>query len=425
MKPINFARWNHVLIPATKDGRDRIRAGWIGKVATPLLATYGALTDDGRTVALLALVVASLGLDVMHSEQHVLAAMLLALLLASLVARPFYAITTTVKAEVDVPRRVGLGEELELGVTLENRGGEDVLAVRVTGPFLPWDGRWVNGTSGVSRLPPGARVRVALRAKFTARGEHHLDACDAAALVPFGLARGPGAQTAGARFLVLPRPARVVRLTLPETRRADPGGVALASQTGESMELLGVRPYRSGDPVRHLHARSWARTGQPIVREYQEEYFRRAAVVVDVDARDEASAEGAISLAAGAVAHLARGEARVDLLVAGQRIHDLTLGRSLGSLEQALDLLACFRPQRPSDEMSRRLIAQLEPHLARLSCVVVIDAGTGASVIVDRVRTSGVGCAWLRVARGAPEAEAGGAQIVDVAAINRGQELVL
>ena len=426
MKSINFARWNHVLIPATKDGRDRLRGGLTGKLAWPIAATYGALTDEGRMVALLALVVAGFGIDVVNTELYVLAAMLSAMLIASIASRPAYSIFRTVHAEMDVSRRVLLGEELELGVTLENRGARDVHAVRVSGPFLPWDGSWTNDTAGVSCLRAGERARVVLRAKFVSRGEHHLDPCSASALVPFGLAKGRGARTAGARFLVLPKLARVVKLTLPETRRAEPAGVALASRTGESMELLGVRPYRSGDPIRHLHARSWARTGQPIVREYQEEYFRRVAVVVDVDAQDEACTEAAISLAAGVVAHLARGEALIDLLVAGERVHDLTLGRSLGFLEQALELLACFQPRKAANADPRPLLAQLEPHLSRLSCVVVVDAGTRALTIVEHVRRFGVGCAWLRVERGAKGGvDRAGARLVDPGAVERGEELVL
>ena len=137
MRQFNFARWNHILIPATKDGRDRLRDGLTGKLAWPLLVTYGALTEEGRMVSLLALFATGFGIDVVNTELYVLAGMLWAALAASLVARPLYAIAEVVHAEVDVPRRVLLGEELELGVTLENRGSRDLNAVRVTGPFLP------------------------------------------------------------------------------------------------------------------------------------------------------------------------------------------------------------------------------------------------------------------------------------------------
>ena len=111
--------------------------------------------------------------------------------------------------------------------------------------------------------------------------------------------------------------------------------MALASKTGESMDLLGVRPYRPGDPARDLHARSWARTGQPVVREFQEEYFSRVGVVVDIDGslEDPPRFEASLSLAAGVIARLSRGEALIDLLVVGEEVHSLTIGRSLGFLD--------------------------------------------------------------------------------------------
>jgi uncharacterized protein (DUF58 family) len=425
MRQPNFARLNHVLIPSTKDGRDRIRSGWVGKLGWPVMVLYGAFTDEGRMVSLLGVIIGVFGIDTRNTELYVLWAILTGALLASLLVRPLYTLHG-VRASVAAPRRVLVGEELVFGVTISNDGARDVDALRVTGPFLPWDGRWVRDSSGVARLKRGESARVELRARFVARGEHHLDSFRAAALVPFGLARGRSLATSGTRFLVLPKIARVVRVTIPQTRRDQTGGVALASKTGESMELLGVRPYRPGDPLRHLHARSWARTGQPIVREYQEELFRRVAVVVDIDALDEARSESAISLAAGVVSHLARGEAIIDLLVAGERVHDLTLGRNLGFLEQALELLACLETSAPPTSHAAALLAQLEPHFDRLSSVIVIDAGTRSAQIVDRVRASGIGCVWYRVERGGARAGKGtGALPVDPDAIDRGEELML
>jgi uncharacterized protein (DUF58 family) len=432
MRQPNFARLNHVLIPGTKEGRDRLRSGWAGKLGWPAIATYNALTDEGRMVSLLMIIVAGFGVDVRSTELYVLWAMLAGVICGSILVRPLYALRG-VRVEVSAPRRVLLGEDLVFGITITNGGPVDLSAVRVSGPFLPWDGRWTGATRaspGVSGLKRGASARVELRARFVSRGEHHLDPFRAAALVPLGLAQGRGLQTSGTRFLVLPRIARVVRVTLPETRRDQTGGVALASKTGDSMELLGVRPYRPGDPIRHLHARSWARTGQPIIREYHEELFRRVAVVVDIDGDDEARAEAAISLAAGVVSHLARGEAIIDLLVAGERVHDLTLGRSLGFLEQALELLACLAPRTSPRSHATALLAQLEPHFDRLSSVILIEAGSQSGAIVDRVRATGIGCLWLSVDRKAGRRSEGanargGAVAVDLGAIERGEELIL
>src|SRR5581483_5557131 len=177
-----------------------------------------------------------------------------------------------------------------------------------------------------------------------------------------------------ARFLVVPPIAPVARLSLPAARRHQPGGVAQASKTGESMDLLGIRPYRPGDPPRDLHARSWARLGVPVVREYQEEYFSRVGVIVDTDARhaEPRRLEAALSLAAGIVARLSAGDALIDLLAVGDEVHPLvlTLGRSLGFLDQALDRLACVRPSAPLD--AARLSRRLAPFRGRLSAAVMV-----------------------------------------------------
>jgi len=283
---------------------------------------------------------------------------------------------------------------------LHNRGARALYQLRVRGPFLTWDGAWCGRPPTVSRLEPGQRVRAELRASFSARGHHHLGTCDVAAVVPGGLAVGPRRRTRDSRFLVLPRVAAVRQLELPFLQRYQPGGVALASKTGESMDLLGVRPYRPGDPVRDLHARTWARAGEPMVREYQQEYFTRVGIVLDTDAEVslEVQREAAISLAAGAAAALTRSEALIDLLVVGHTVHPLTLGRSLGHLEQALDLLAVVEPGPPLD--SHALIGRLEPFLPRLSAVVLIALAWDASrqALDAHIRRGGTGCKTLLVA---------------------------
>jgi uncharacterized protein (DUF58 family) len=182
-------------------------------------------------------------------------------------------------------------------------------------------------------------------------------------------------------------------------QRYQPGGVALASKTGESMELMSVRPYRAGDPLRDLHARTWARTGIPHVREYQQEYFSRVGVVLDTESNivNEEIQEAAISLAAGVLAHFTRGEALIDLLVVGDEIHPLTIGRSLGSFEQALDLLAVVEPGTPLDD--DRLFIRLSPYLKRLSTLVLIllKWDSPRQRLLQRIRDHGVGCRVLLV----------------------------
>jgi uncharacterized protein (DUF58 family) len=273
----------------------------------------------------------------------------------------------------------------------------------------------------------GSSSSTALKARFTERGDLTLGRFRASALVPLGLASGPPLQSDPVRLRVVPRPANVMRLGMELATRHQPGGVALASKTGESMDLRGVRPYRKGDRIRDLSARTWARTGKPAVREYQEEYFTRVGVVLDCvappkrSARSEEAFEAAVSLTAGVVAHLGRGDALVDLLVTGGEIHALTLGRSLGFLEQALDHLAGAEIEANVDRS--RLLERLAPYLARLSAVVMIVDGwdEAREAFVRGVERSGVRVRAIAVGALA----SAGVKVVPVASILAGEGLVL
>ena len=82
-------------------------------------------------------------------------------------------------------------------------------------------------------------------------------------------------------MLVYPRYHTLDSLPLPIGRRYQPGGIPLASEVGDSLEFVGTREYREGDPPRKIDWRSYARLGRPVVKEYQEEYFSRIALVLD------------------------------------------------------------------------------------------------------------------------------------------------
>jgi uncharacterized protein (DUF58 family) len=97
-----------------------------------------------------------------------------------------------------------------------------------------------------------------------------------------------------------------------------------------------------------MHWRSWARTGKPVVKEFQEEYFCRVALLLDtfVPPKSGASAfeafESAISVSASVADYLSRQEYIIDIFAAGPNIYYMQAGRSLAYLENILDLLACL-----------------------------------------------------------------------------------
>ena len=407
VRNINFARLNYILIPDSREEMDRLRSTWAARyLGGPASWLFRALSRRGRVVALLLPFVALGGLDVAESSNHLLAALLLGALLASLLVRRAFAMGD-VSVSVQTPARVSVGQDVVVRVTLRNGEERGYASIQVERPFLPWDGTWVTPTLSVDALGPGESLTLQTRARFSARGRHYLEPFFAAELVPMRLTLGPGVHSDGTPLLVVPRVVPISSLRLGMAPRFQPGGVALASKTGESTELYGLRPYRRGDRLRDLHARSWARTGKPVVREYQQEYFTRVGVFLDTDpsSTTERGFEAAISLAAGVVFKLSRGEALIDLLVTGDTLHALTVGRALGSFEQALDHLACTQAG-PSFDCERTL-RLLAPHLSRLSSVVlVVHRWDGPrQELARRLAAQGVAVKTLVVGEGSSSGE--------------------
>jgi uncharacterized protein (DUF58 family) len=420
----DLERLNHVLIPATKSERDRYRNSRLARRARPLVWMITRLTREGRVVLASVGLAAIFAIDVGRTETHLLVFALASLLLASVLLAPAYRLDG-VSVDVRCPRRVTVGEEIALTLSFRNDGPAEHRYVRVERPLLPWDGKWRGAQPTLARLPAGGTASAVVHARFVARGEHHIDPLSAAALLPLWLAQGRSVRTPGARFVVVPKIARVTSFAIGRNPRHQLGGAASAARTGDATDLLGVRPYRPGDPVRDLNARSWARHGAPMVREYQEEHLSRIGLVVDTDvsvAGDDAL-EGALSLAAGVIARLALGEARVDLLLAGDGAHALASERNFGSLDQALDVLAAVQP---SDAFSSaRALTRLGGHLETLSSVVLVFLAwdPARAAFVSAIRARGAACVVL-VVGDRSEREPHGTMVA-LDAITRGEALSL
>lgn len=419
-----LARLEQLLTPRMRRARDGRRPVRHRRGLLQRSWLFARLSREGRALLSMASLSLLFAAGVGRSESHVLSIATLCLIVAALCFTRGYRLRS-VAAAASAPQRVALGEEIQIAIELCNEGTREWHRLRVEPPLLPWDGKFTELPADVDALGRGERLRVCARACFAARGAHHLEPFRVAALVPLGIAQGAPQETPGVSFLVVPRVARVSSLSTPSGRRHQPGGVAGASRTGDTSDLAGVRPYRPGDPPRDLHARSWARHGVPMVRQYQEEYFTRVGVVVDTDvtAQRPDALEEALSLAAGIIARLCSGEALVDVLVAGQHVERLSLGRHLASLERALDVLAIVQAARGFD--GGHLLGQLEPHIGRLSSIVLVALAwdEARAAFVHAVEARGVAVVVI-VAGEAPEAPAR-VRSVPLAAIQNGQEIVL
>jgi uncharacterized protein (DUF58 family) len=121
--------------------------------------------------------------------------------------------------------------------------------------------------------------------------------------------------------------------------------VALATNVGSSEEFVALRDYRHGDPLRHIHWRSWAKTGKPIVKEYEDEFFVRHALVLDTfdDEPNSDVLEEAVSVAASFACTILTQESLLDLLFVGNQSYCFTAGRGLAHADQMLEILASVK----------------------------------------------------------------------------------
>ena len=162
---------------------------------------------------------------------------------------------------------------------------------------------------------------------------------------PLGLFRSfirvPAPQT----VLILPKRYVLPPVALPGSLRYQEGGVALAAHVGSSEEFVALRDYRHGDPLRHIHWRSWAKTGKPIVKEYEDEFFVRHALVLDTFDEEPNSEvlEEAVSVAASFACTILTQESLLDLLFVGNQSYCFTAGRGLASSDQMLEILASVK----------------------------------------------------------------------------------
>jgi len=114
-------------------------------------------------------------------------------------------------------------------------------------------------------------------------------------------------------------------------------------RTGSCGDRIGIRPFREGDSLRHVHWLQTARTGRLIVAERQSPASCAIRLVVDVDQRAHStscracSLEQTLSLAASVLESMHRHHALVELSLHDQRV---IVGESQADLRRGLDLLA-------------------------------------------------------------------------------------
>ena len=191
-------------------------------------------------------------------------------------------------------------------------------------------------------LAPHSETSVLFEIIPSCRGVIRLTGLTIARPGPLGLFYARRTVSVPQSAVVLPKRYDLPPIGLAGSRRYQSGGVALASSVGDSEEFVSLRDYRPGDPLRKIHWKSWAKVGKPVVKEYQDEFFLRHALILDTfqDAEYSDTLEEAVSIAASLACQIKTQESLLDLMFVGTQAYCFTAGRGLAGTDKILEILA-------------------------------------------------------------------------------------
>ena len=354
-RAIPWRRWlfpptGHRLIDRQRDWRDwhipLVNWGYYGLTAwfTPrlvLLGAVGVVLPLGAFVVGLANEIALLG--------FALTGLITAGLGAGRLMCPHLRVTCT------LPERVERGKRFPVRYAVHNAGRRS--ACDVTLDSLPYPSPadlWLRSAQ-VAFLEAGGRCDVEGSGVGRRRGRYRLHPFRWDTDFPLGLWRCGRTRWNARALTVYPAYTPLHKLDIPLGARFRLDTHAARQLSRAALEFHGCREFRAGDAVRHLHPRSSARAGTPVVKEFQAEGRGRTAVIVDTWARLPAVlmravpdpwVEACLSLGAAVVDALARDDRVLELLVAGPGLYRFESAGRAGYREHVLDILASVDPVR-------------------------------------------------------------------------------
>ncbi len=297
---------------------------------------------------------------------------------AGLIWRPKLEVTATMPARVECCSRFetrykvrNLGRLCARDLAIDTLVYSDWLSMR-------------RGRAHLPVLPPGMVENVSAYGNALARGVYTLPALRYDSSFPCGFWRW-GHTSPHERFIyVYPRYTRLESFDIPLGNRHKQDLSAARDMAREALEFHGCREFREGDALRHVHPRSSARLGVPVVKEFQSEGRSRTAILIDTrksgtfaklgaGLRRETPVEAALSLAASVTDALSSTDRVLELLVAGPQVYRFVSAGRVGYLEEVLDLLASVESCR--DDPLDRLEPMLFEEIRALQSVLLILTG--------------------------------------------------
>lgn len=331
------------------------------------------LTSAGRIVVFGVVTSTILGFSSIDVPIYLIACATAALLLTGVFLSLFF--RPKVDAIRRLPKHVRAGETIKYDITIINPSPQPARYLKVEEIGLPPELKtYPLNSPGFKFIPGKSETELSLSLECSKRGVYRLAPLAISSAYPSGLVKAIRRAGPEQSLMIYPNFKHLSDFPLPTSRRYQPGGLYMTSEVGDSTEFLCTREYQEGDNIRDIHWASWARTGKPVIKVFQEEFFVRLALLLDSEVRGEndQAFEAGISLAASVADVLSRQEYIIDIFAAGEKIYRFQAGRSLAHFDNILQILACIT-HAPRVKMNpvREALAPEAGSLSALVCILM------------------------------------------------------
>jgi len=250
-------------------------------------------------------------------------------------------------------------------------------------------------------LAPDEEITLTTVRRAPRRGVYEGEPVRLSSSAPFGVARAIREVPAPGRVVIYPRVVRIPRLPEPDGGRVSERADTTLPRRGSGQDFMGVREYRAGDSLRHVHWPSSAHTGDLMVREFAQERPRRLGIVLDTSADGTFEGDGVqqtvLYLACSVSASLALAAMQAGLPVQLVAAHGGTVeAQSGGGIEILTWLAELWAP------------GGVPPSAVLDEAGVLLDASNDDAVVLPTWR----GNAALEILAGVARLARGGAQVM-------------
>ncbi len=307
------------------------------------------------------------------------------------------------RIERTVPERLRAGANFTVEYRITNLRKRPAWDIELDA-YMIKKGLDITQTARVTAISGRETVTVSARGTTSRRGVYHLFSPIADSLFPLAISKWSCSNRELKQTIhVYPAYHILNKLYLPTGHKFQRNGTSRVSKVGESADFYGCREFRDGDDPRHIYWRGSARTGQLIVKEFQNEYLSRIALVVDTHVPYKQNwfrlkppshyypaLEAALSMTASIVDYLTRGEYVVDIFAAGKEVYHFQAGRHLSCFDSILDILAEVKAN-PEPQLNLLSDTVME-EISSIGSAMVILLGWDdeRAQLINRLRESGV-----------------------------------